>query len=243
MCRSRVAAARALKFAAACALVLTLPSPSPAQGEGAAFDGTKVPAEGRAVADFIPAGWVLEAQVAGDLNNDAVPDLALKLIQEKPANAKEGEIVERQRALVVLFRRQDGTLRTAGTAGKVLQCTSCGGAFYGVAAAPAEVRIERGVIVVNQDFGSREVTEHTYRFRYEPASGRVVLIGFDSTTRDRLTGTVTQESTNFLTGRKVTTTTTPPPTARGKDTVKTTTRTVARKRTPMEEVDRESYYN
>jgi hypothetical protein len=229
------------KFVSVCALMLMLSASSLAQG-GAAFDRSKVPAQGKAVADFVPAGWVLEGQAAGDLNGDAVPDLALKLIQERPANAKEDEIVERQRALIVLFKGQDGSLRRAGVADKVLQCTSCGGAFYGVAAAPSEVKIERGVIVVNQDFGSREVTEHTYRFRYEPAAARFVLIGFDSTSRDRLTGTITQESTNFLTGKKITTTTTPPETSRGKDTVKTTTQTVARKRTPMEEVDRESYY-
>lgn len=241
MYRPRVASVFALKVVSVCALVLMLPSSSPAQ-DGAAFDKSKVPAEGRAVTDFVPAGWVLEEQVAGDLNGDAAPDLALKLVQEKPANAREGEIVERQRALVVLFKGSDGVLRRAGVADKVLQCTSCGGAFYGVVEAPAEVKIERGVIVVSQDFGSREVTEHTYRFRYEPAAGRFVLIGFDSTSRDRLTATVTQESTNFLTGRKVTTVSTPPKTSRGRDAVKTTTQTVARKRTPMEEVDRESYY-
>jgi hypothetical protein len=165
------------------------------------------------------------------------------LIQEKPAGAKEDEIVERRRALVVLFRGQDGGLRRAGVADKVLQCTSCGGAFYGVVEAPAEVKIERGVIVVSQDFGSREVTEHTYRFRYDGTAARFVLIGFDSTSRDRLTATVTQESTNFLTGKKITTVSTPPKTARGRDTVKTTTQAVARKRTPMEEVDRENFYN
>ena len=230
------------KVVSVCALILMLSSSSPAQGGGAAFDKSKLPEAGRAAADFVPAGWALEEQIAGDLNGDAVPDLALKLVQEKPAGAKEGEIVERQRALVVLFKGQDGALRRAGVADKVLQCTSCGGAFYGVVDAPAEVKIERGVIVVSQDFGSREGTEHTYRFRYEPAEGKFILVGFDSTTRDRLTGTVTQESTNFLTGRKVTTTTTPRKTRRGKDTIKTATQAVARKRTPMEEVDRESYY-
>ncbi|HLL76987.1 MAG TPA: hypothetical protein VK421_17160 [Pyrinomonadaceae bacterium] len=225
-----------------CALVLMLSSLSLAQGTPVVFDKSKLPETGRSAADFVPAGWVLEEQIAGDLNGDAVPDLALKLVQEKPAGAKEDEIVERQRALVVLFKGQDGGLRRAGVADKVLQCTACGGAFYGVVESPAEVKIERGVIVVNQDFGSREVTEHTYRFRYDPAAGRIVLIGFDSTSRDRLTGTITQESTNYLTGRKITTTTTPPRTRRGKDTVKTTTQAVARKRTPMEEVDRENFY-
>lgn len=232
------------EFVLVCALVLSLAAASRAQGGfGSAFDKSKLPETGRAAADFVPAGWDVEGQAAGDLNGDGIADLALKLIQQKPADAKEGDIIERYRALVVLFRSADGTLRTAGVADKVLQCTSCGGAFYGVVEAPAEVKIERGVIVVSQDFGSREVTEHTYRFRYDAAAARFHLIGFDSTTRDRLTASVTQESTNFLTGKKITTVTTPPKTARGRDTVKTTTRAVARKRTPMEEVDREDFYD
>jgi len=230
------------KFVSVCALILVLSPAALTQEGGAVFDRSKVPAEGKAVEDFVPAGWVLEEQVAGDLNGDALPDLALKLIQERPPGAKDDEIIERQRALVVLFRGQDGRLRRAGVTDRVLQCTSCGGAFHGVNEAPAEVKIERGVLIIKQDFGSREVTEHTYRFRHEPAAGRLVLIGFDSTTTDRLTGAVTRESTNYLTGRKITTTTTPPKTPRGKDAVKTTTQTVARKRTPMEEVDGESYY-
>ena len=232
------------RVASVCALLLLLSARSPAQeGGGAVFDKSKLPETGRSAADFVPAGWALEGQVAGDLNGDGAPDLALKLVQQKPAGAKEDEIIERQRALVVLFAERDGALRRAGVADKVLQCTSCGGAFYGVAEAPAEVKIERGVIVVNQDFGSREVTEHTYRFRYDAAAARFLLIGFDSTTRDRLDGSVTQESTNFLTGRKITTVTTPPKTARGRDTVKTSTQAVARKRTPMEEVNHENFYN
>ena len=225
-----------------CALILLAFRASLAQDGGAAFDKSKVPAQGRAAGDFVPAGWVLEGRASGDLNGDAVPDLALKLIQQKPAGAKEDEPVERQRALVVLFKDGDGMLRRAAVTDKVLQCTSCGGAFYGVVDAPVEVRIERGVLVVRQEFGSREVTEHTYRFRYEPAEAKFVLIGFDSTSRDRLTAAVTLESTNFLTGRKITTTTTPPKTRRGKDITKTATQAVASKRTPMEEVDRENYY-
>jgi hypothetical protein len=232
-----------LKITLISALALVAPSASLAQdGGGAAFDKSKVPAEGRAAADVVPAGWVLEDQAAGDLNGDGVPDLALKLIQQKPAGARDDETLERQRALVVLFKDATGMLRRAAVADKVLQCTSCGGAFYGVVDAPAEVRIERGVIVVNQEFGSREVTEHTYRFRYEPADAKFVLIGFDGTSRDRLTGTVTVESTNFLTGRKITKTITPPKTRRGKDVTKTVTQAVPRKRTPMEEVDRENFY-
>jgi hypothetical protein len=231
-----------LSIALIYALTLVASHAALAQDGGAAFDKSKVPAQGSAAGDFVPVGWLLEGQASGDLNGDGVPDLALKLIQQKPAGAKGDEPLERQRALIVLFKGGDGTLRSAAVADKVLQCTSCGGAFYGVVEAPAEVRIERGVIVVNQEFGSRDVTEHTYRFRYEPAEAKFILIGFDSTSRDRLTAEVTLESTNFLTGRKITKTITPPKTRRGRDITKPATQAVPRKRTPMEEVDREDYY-
>lgn len=242
MYRPKVVAVRALKLISVSVLILTPSAPTHAQ-DGPAFDRSKVPAEGRAAEEFVPAGWVLEEQVAGDLNGDSVPDLALKLIQPKRADAGEDAIVERRRALVVLLKDRDGLLRRAGVTDKVLQCTSCGGAFYGVVEAPSEVTIERGVIVVRQEFGSREVTQHTFRFRYDPARARFLLIGFDSTARDRLDASTTEESTNFLTGRKVIKVSTPPKSARGRDIVRTRAQPVPRRLTPMEEVDGESFYN
>jgi len=56
------------------------------------------------------------------------------------------------------------------------------------------------VLVVHQDHGSRELTNTTYRFRYEPATARFLLIGFDLANADRATAQVTSESINYLTG-------------------------------------------
>src|SRR5262249_12244483 len=85
-------------------------------------------------------------------------------------------------------------------AGNLLQCTRCGGAFYGVVETPADVKIEKGAVVVQQDHGSREVTNTTYRFRYEPSTGKFLLIGFDLANNDRATAQVVSESINYLTG-------------------------------------------
>lgn len=221
-----------------CAIFLLLPSASPAQEGKAAIDKSAMPLEAARVEDFVPPGWLLEERVSGDLNGDAVPDLALKLIQEKRASS-EDTIVDRQRALVVLIKGRDAKLHRAAVAEKLLQCTACGGAFYGFVEAPANVTIEKGQLVVNQDHGSRNVTEQTFRFRHQP-NGKLVLIGLDVVDRDRVTGEVVNESTNFLTGRKIIKRYRPGKRSR-RGIARTTVRSVSRRLIPIEEVNSESY--
>lgn len=223
-----------------CTTFLALPFATLAQDNGIAFNGSRLPVEANDVRDFVPSGWTIEEQVAGDLNGDATADIALKLIQEKRAGASEDEVVERRRTLVILFKSGGGKLRRAAVAEKLLQCTSCGGAFYGVSEAPANVKIERGVLVVNQDGGSRNVVERTFRFRYDGASRKFMLIGFDMTDRDRASGEATRESTNFLTGKKEITII-KLSTRGGRDQPKTTNQTVAKKRETIEQFDYENY--
>lgn len=193
------------------------------------FDVSKIPASGTKTADFVPDGWKVAAEAIGDLNGDRKADRAVTLIQDIPD--KE---VNRDRVLVILFSVDDGTFRNAAVAEKLLQCTSCGGAFYGVMDAPAEVSIGKGVLIISQEHGSREVTETTYRFRYDEQPGKIILIGFDYSSVDRLTGVVSTESTNYLTGRRITTV------GKGKRTRKRTT-TVAKTRYSIEEVDHEQF--
>ena len=58
-------------------------------------------------------------------------------------------------------------------------------------------------MIVKQEYGSRELTEETFRFRYEPDSGRFAFIGVDVKGYDRMTGEGLTESTNFLSGAKL----------------------------------------
>jgi len=172
-----------------------------AQDEPARINKSQIPATGRNTRDFIPAGWRVEHQLSADLDGDGVPDYVLKLIENKPAKTAEDTVNDRARALVVLLADAGGTLRQAAVADKLLQCTQCGGAFYGVVEAPAEVTLDpKGVIVVAQDHGSNEVSNMTFRFRFDPASQRFVLIGFDYAVRNRGTAKTASESTNYLTG-------------------------------------------
>jgi hypothetical protein len=187
-----------------------------------AIDRSAIPDSGDSVNDFVPKGWKLEADVKGDLNGE-----------DKPAES-DGTMTDRNRALVLVFADKDGVLTKAAVTDKLLQCTSCGGAFYGVSDAPAEVTIEKGVLVVNQDHGSRWVTDVTFRFRFDEQPNMFILIGFDYAGRDRATGEVSTESTNYLTGKRITTI--------GKGKRETTKTTVVKKmRYSIEEVSAENF--
>jgi hypothetical protein len=177
----------------------------PGQDAQGQLNKSQIPATGRDPHDFIPAGWKVEEQLSADLDGDGVTDYVLKLIEDKPAKTADDAVNDRARSLVVLLADTGGKLARAAVADKLLQCTQCGGAFYGSVETPAEVTIDpKGVIVVAQDHGSNEVSNSTFRFRYDASSKRFVLIGFDYADRDRATAKVVAETTNYLTGvRKI----------------------------------------
>lgn len=170
---------------------------------GEKLDAAKLPRQSATAQDFVPRGWIIEAQIEGDLNRDTIPDLAITLVEQMPLNADKENPPERQRALLILFKTADGQFNRAALADKVLLCTRCGGAFFGVVETPTNVEIANGVVVVKQEYGSRELTNEVFRFRYEPESKRFALIGADVKTFDRMTGEGLTESANFLTGVKI----------------------------------------
>ena len=186
-------------------IILCVATSTFAQDEAGTIDVSVVPAQAKDAASFAPAGWKLEEQVTGDLNGDSLPDFVLKLVEDKPAKNADDMPTERGRALVIALAEKDGTLKRAGVADKLLQCTRCGGAFYGVVETPAGISIEKGVVVVEQDHGSRNLTNTTYRFRFELATQRFRLIGFELADADRLTAQVVSESSNYLTNSRVVT--------------------------------------
>ena len=129
----------------------------------------------------------------------------------------------------------------AGVAPKLLLCTRCGGAFFGVNETPVEVEISKGVIVVHQEYGSRNLTNQTWRLRYDAATKRFGLIGLDITDFDRLSGLSTQESSNFLSGVKTVTKT--QMSEKGDEKVLSHTRKViAKTLKPIEAINYEDYY-
>jgi hypothetical protein len=201
----------------------------------------RLPTQANKLQDFAPVGWQVEKTIEGDLNKDAVNDAVLVLIEALPANADKDNPPERQRALLALLKTADGKWIRAGVAPKLLLCTRCGGAFYGVIEAPVEIEIGKGVIVVQQEFGSRNVTIQTFRFRYDAATRKFGLIGLDLSDRDRASGEVKEESSNFLTGIK--TATKSQMSEKGEEKILSNTRKViAKTQKPMEAVNYEDYY-
>jgi hypothetical protein len=166
-----------------------------AQARTERFPVKDIPPEGKSLVDFLPKGWIVEDQAKGDLNGDGVSDIAAILVQGKPDSAED----EPQRAVIVLLGRDKEKFIPAGTNDKFLECKGCLGVKEAVG-----ISIKKGVIVVDQMSGSREFSNETWRFRYDPKTQRFVLIGRDLDTGDGMQGTGTIESCNFLTGRKIT---------------------------------------
>ena len=174
-----------------------------AQDEAGKIDSARIPMQAKDAGAFVPTGWKIEEQITGDLSGDSFPDYVLKLVEDKPAKDADDMPTERGRALVIALAEKNGTLKRAGVADKLLQCTRCGGAFYGVVETPASVSIEKGVVVVEQDHGSRNLTNTTYRFRFDPVRQRFMLIGFDLADADRMKASVVSESNNYVTRSRV----------------------------------------
>ena len=172
-----------------------------ASAQYATFNESKVPAVVDRPEQFAPSGWKVEDKTRGDLNRDGKADYAIKFVEDRPV--REGEGFDSERVLIVAL--SDGSkIKRVAISKKLLQCTSCGGAFYGVMSAPANVSIEKGAIVVENEHGSRNVSGSTFRFRYDAKSDRVLLIGYDFSDYDRLDGSSSSESTNYLTNKRVT---------------------------------------
>jgi hypothetical protein len=192
-----------------------------AQDEVSRIDNSKVPATGTQASDFVPAGWKIESEAKGDVNADGRADIVLTVQEEK---AMEGK--QRGRALIVITAQRDGSWKNAAVADRLLQCADCGSGM-----AELDVKSEKGIINVFQAQGNNasSMSNETYRFRYEPATGRFRLTGADyveSGGPDK----VFQESTNFLTGVRKTTR------PKGRKDITTPSR-VEKTKTYLEDVD------
>jgi hypothetical protein len=174
------------------------------QSTATVIDPQAVPMRGATTKAFVPKGWKLQDEQTGDLNGDALPDIVLQLIQDLPERTAKDEFQERNRALLILFKTTDGQYTRAAVAGKLLMCAGCGGMLGGTGDTPgADVKIEKGVLIVSQMSGARDAVFKTQRLRYDLVLKRFVLIGEDISYRDRATGKEEATSTNFLTGKQI----------------------------------------
>ena len=195
---------RGVKFFSVVLAALALSAPTVYAQDAAPLAITSVPQRAKSAEAFAPRGWKTEKIVRGDLNRDGRADAAIVLVEARAAHVEDGVPMGRRRALIIAFNRRSGWKRV-GFGNQLLLGTRDGGAFYGVTDAPVEVSIQKGVVIVGMEFGSREVTTTTHRLRWEPKRHAVYVIGADAATRDRLTGGGQITSVNYGTGiRRVT---------------------------------------
>jgi len=173
---------------------------SDAQEQIKRIDAAKLPVESATAGDFVPKGWEIEEEINGDLNGDSIPDVVIKLVEEKPRDFDESNPPIRQRALLILFKLPNGRLRRVAFADKVLlyEC-QCHGSLY-----KQDIEIAKGVIVISQCAGGTIITAETDRFKFDSRTKRFALIGMDYDFWNMREDRGYSESTNFLTGVKIT---------------------------------------
>lgn len=158
------------------------------------FSLPALPREADSLAGFIPKGWGVQEQASGDLNKDGIADIAAILIEDKKSSGEDEEF-DLQRALLIVLGNDRQKFQLGGGNGKLLVCNGCGGVKESVG-----IGIEKGVAVVEQMTGSREFSDQTWRFRYDAATRRFLLIGMDLVNVDSILGTGNKASRNYLTG-------------------------------------------
>ena len=189
-----------MKISAVFAALFAFSSLARAQ-ESKPLSVARIPLRADAPPLFAPRGWMIEKRISGDLNRDKIDDLALVLVENKPAKYDVNNPAPRARALVVLLKEGKGWHRV-GFNSSMLLGTRDGGALYGVVETPVDVSIKRGVLLIDQENGSREVTNTTHKFRLDKRTPRLYLIGLELSASDRLLNGGRRESANFLMGMK-----------------------------------------
>ena len=227
-------------FILSATLLLTLSGAARQDEERRFLDPKLVPAEGQSARDFVPKGWKLETDegvTSGDLNRDGVPDAVLRLVEDLPLQTPDGVYNTRYRALVILIARPDGGFIRGPVATKLLGCSLCAGMLGDPEGNNIQIEIKNGVLNVHQLSGAREATDLTQRFRHDLATNRYVLIGEDVESYDRAEGGGTSQSTNYLTGVRVTKTS--KPLEGGREATSSKTTRVPRTTRFIEDVDYE----
>lgn len=138
----------------------------------------------------IPPGMHVEDCVRGDLSGDGLNDFALILDPDRDNH-------ESDTTILVLLQKEDGSFEKVGSNEKLSLPD------YGPSGGMGISIEKKGVLVIDVLVGSRSGSQGIWRFRLDPKRRRMRLIGFDMLGYD-VDGSGTTESTNYLTGRRVT---------------------------------------
>jgi len=149
-----------------------------------------LPTHAEAEVAFVPRGWAVEQRMKADLDADKSPDEVLVLLQEERTD------VDRERALIVLLGRAQGFALGGKNVGLLPPWGGAG--MKGGDGAP-QLKVRRGVLLVDQFGGSREFHASTSRFRWNRMRGCFELIGEDTSSADSVDGSARSTSCNLLT--------------------------------------------
>ena len=129
---------------------------------------------------FVPEGWRMETQLESDFNGDGKADIAMVIRNDD------------ERWLLVAVAEGKG-LKRIGL-----------GELDPFPLGDANLESKKGVLLITDLTGGTTAIQSTYRYRYEPASGRMQLIGDDVALYSRTNSHGGVEiSTNRLTGARL----------------------------------------
>lgn len=169
-----------------------------------------LPRQGLSAQDFVPSGWKLETQKAGDLDKDGKDDLLLLLRMDDAKNIVKNESLGQNpfdtnpRILAVAFGSGTAKPYRLMLENHALIARPSDPVLDDVLAETGGVAMERGTIKVAlhlfSSAGSWTMGTTTYSFRHGKRGFE--LIGFDRSTVDRGDGSIKDVSINYLT-RKI----------------------------------------
>jgi hypothetical protein len=170
----------------------------------------QLPKQAAKAEGFVPAGWLLETRVAGDLNRDGVADLALVLRQNEPRNVIANEnglganpLDTNPRILAVAFRDAASGSYTLQVENHTLVPRRDDPVLEDPLSETGGIGIERGALRVGlHEFasaGSWGMSTATFTFQFR--NGQFVLIGYDRSWVIRNTGETKGISVNYLAGK------------------------------------------
>ncbi|MFN8354157.1 MAG: hypothetical protein U0Y10_06925 [Spirosomataceae bacterium] len=145
---------------------------------------------------FLPRGWHVLDQAAGDLNKDNLPDIAAVIEGDAEVkNLKETDNTAKPRILVLAFQQTDGSYVLSAQSNGFIMLSNEGGVFGDPWSG---IKVERGSVLISFYGGSSDRWGFDYRFRYQ--NNDWFLIGATYLTHSTLNGDGESYDFNLLTG-------------------------------------------
>ncbi|MFB6457822.1 hypothetical protein ACE38W_21305 [Chitinophaga sp. Hz27] len=171
-----------------------------------------IPSTGNSPKAFVPAGWKIIQQSAGDLNKDGLADVAMIIENTDKRNIHKNPDLGADtlnlnpRWLIILFQQPGGSYQLSVVNKKLIPSENDAESpcLEDPLGEGADTLIMKGVLSISFHYfmscGSYESSSSTYVFRYQHQ--HFELIGMDTESYSRASGEMEQNSINFSTGKR-----------------------------------------